>query len=184
MVRLRAMEPEDLDLLYRIENDAELWAVGTTNVPYSRYTLHDYIATSSDDIFADRQLRLIIEEVDPLPSALNLPPSTFHLHPSPLTVGIADLINFDPRHRRAEIGLVIEQPYRRKGYAKDALAALHDYARRVIHLHQLYAIISIDNLSARELFQSMGYHTTATLNDWLLRTDNTFVDAEVMQFVL
>ena len=79
MVRLRAMEPEDLDLLYRIENDADLWAVGTTNVPYSRYTLHDYIATSADDIFADRQLRLIIETS----------------HPTPLTVGIADLINCD-----------------------------------------------------------------------------------------
>ena len=43
-VSLRAIEPEDLDLLYRIENDRNLWNVGTTNVPYSRYTLHDYIA--------------------------------------------------------------------------------------------------------------------------------------------
>ena len=175
MVRLRAMEPEDLDLLYRIENDAELWAVGTTNVPYSRYTLHDYIATSSDDIFADRQLRLIIEDVDVSPLTS---------HPSPLTVGIADLINFDPRHRRAEIGLVIEQPYRHKGYAKAALAALHDYARRVIHLHQLYAIIGADNQSARQLFLSMGYHQTATLTDWMLRADNTFIDAVLMQFTL
>jgi diamine N-acetyltransferase len=40
-IKLRAIEPEDLDLLYRIENDADLWAVGATNVPYSRYTLHD-----------------------------------------------------------------------------------------------------------------------------------------------
>ena len=40
-IRLRAIEPEDLDLLYQIENDSSLWDVGTTNVPYSRYTLHD-----------------------------------------------------------------------------------------------------------------------------------------------
>ena len=162
------MEPEDLDLLYRIENDADLGAVGTTNVPYSRYTLHDYIATSADDIFADRQLRLIIETA----------------RPTPLTVGIADLINFDPRHRRAEIGIVVEQPHRRKGYAKEALEALHDYARRVIHLHQLYVIIGVDNQPARHLFQSMGYRTTATLTDWMLQSDNTFSDAVVMQLQL
>ena len=166
-VRLRAMEPEDLDLLYRIENDADLWAVGTTNVPYSRYTLHDYIATSADDIFADRQLRLIVEDAQ-----------------EGFTVGIADLINFDPRHRRAEVGIVIEQPHRRKSYAKAAIKALHDYARRVIHLHQLYAIVSADNTPARLLFQSMGYRTTATLGDWMLRSDNTYVDAEVMQLII
>ena len=44
VVRLRAMEPEDLDALYRIENDRDVWDVGENNVPYSRYILHDYIA--------------------------------------------------------------------------------------------------------------------------------------------
>ena len=29
-VRLRAMEPEDLDTLYQMENDVEIWNVGTT----------------------------------------------------------------------------------------------------------------------------------------------------------
>ena len=33
-IRLRAMEPEDLDVLYQIENNQKLWDVGTTNVPY------------------------------------------------------------------------------------------------------------------------------------------------------
>ena len=57
-VRLRAMEPEDLDFLYNIENDRELWNVGNTNVPYSRYVLHDYIANSTNDIYSDGQVRL------------------------------------------------------------------------------------------------------------------------------
>ena len=34
VVRLRAMEPEDLDALYRIENDRDVWDVGENNVPY------------------------------------------------------------------------------------------------------------------------------------------------------
>ena len=107
-----------------------------------------------------------------------------HDSAQPTTVGIVDLVNFDPRHRRAEIGIVVEQPHRRKGFAREALEALHDYARRVIHLHQLYVIISIGNQPARQLFHSMGYRTTATLTDWLLLSDNTFSDAVVMQLQL
>ena len=87
-IRLRAIEPEDLDILYEIENDRELWDVGATNVPYSRYSLHNYIATQTSDIYADRQLRLMIENEEGQ------------------TVGIADLMNFDPRHRRAVLRCV------------------------------------------------------------------------------
>ena len=74
-VNLRAMEPEDLDLLYRIENDHELWSLGSTNVPYSRYALHEYMANSTGDIYTDKQVRLIIENEDRV------------------TVGLADLTN-------------------------------------------------------------------------------------------
>lgn len=84
-IRLRALEPEDLDMLYEIENDRSLWNVGATNVPYSRYTLHDYIAHSRDDIYSDRQVRLIVENTDGE------------------AVGIADVVNFDPQHMRAEL---------------------------------------------------------------------------------
>ncbi len=58
---LRALEPEDLDFLYEMENDESLWEVGSTNVPYSRQMLLDYIATACADIYADRQVRFIIE---------------------------------------------------------------------------------------------------------------------------
>ena len=62
IVRLRAMEPEDLDFLYAMENDKEVWDVGCTNVPYSRYVLHDYIANASNDIYADGQVRMVMED--------------------------------------------------------------------------------------------------------------------------
>ena len=126
-MRLRAIEPEDLDLLYLIENDKNLWQVGATNVPYSRYTLHDYIANSSDDIFADRQVRLMVENDEGE------------------TIGIADLVQFSPQHLRAEVGIVIMNAQRRKGYAAAAIEALCDYAQRVVHLHQLYAVVDENN---------------------------------------
>ena len=148
-MRLRAIEPEDLDLLYLIENDKNLWQVGATNVPYSRYTLHDYIANSSDDIFADRQVRLMVENDEGE------------------TIGIADLVQFSPQHLRAEVGIVIMNAQRRKGYATAAIEALCDYALRIVHLHQLYAVVEENNEAAIALFRKAGFSTGNTLNEWL-----------------
>ena len=160
MIHLRAIEPEDLDLLYTIENDRDLWNVGTTNVPYSRYVLHDYIAQSSGDIYTDRQVRLIIELGGDHDSA------------QPTTVGIVDLVNFDPRNRRAEVRIVIQKPFRRKGYAREALAQLADYAHAVLHLHQLYAIVDTENTISASLFKTSGYTANIPLKDWLYDGEN------------
>ena len=161
-IRLRAIEPEDLDLLYRIENDRNLWGVGTTNVPYSRYTLHDYIASSGDDIYTDRQVRLVVETLDGT------------------TVGIADIVKFDPRHLRSEVGIVMLCEHRRKGYALAALAELADYSRQVLHLHQLYAIVKTDNEAALQLFSKAGFNQRTRLKDWLF-DGQAYDDAWLMQ---
>jgi diamine N-acetyltransferase len=164
-VTLRAIEPEDLDLLYQIENDQKLWHVGATNVPYSRYTLHDYIATSSDDIYADRQVRLIIENAE---------------HQ---TIGICDIVRFEPQHLRAEAGIVIMTPYRRQGYAQAALSQLAQYALGILHLHQLYAVVASDNQAALHLFRKAGFAHETQLHDWLFDGHN-YADAVMMQRIL
>ena len=161
-VRLRAIEPEDLDLLYQIENNRSLWNVGSTNVPYSRYTLHDYIATSADDIYSDRQVRLVVE------------------NEQGETVGLADVVNFNPQHLRAEAGIVIQEPFRRQGYARAALESPCDYALRVLHLHQLYAVVAVDNEAALKLFRMAGFQGQAVLHDWLF-DGRQYSDVQVMQ---
>ncbi len=167
-VTLRAIEPEDLDLLYQIENDQQLWHVGATNVPYSRYTLHDYIATSSDDIYADRQVRLIVEIDSQGENADHE------------TVGICDIVRFEPQHLRAEAGIVIMKPYRQQGYALAALQQLAQYALRILHLHQLYAVVAADNEAALHLFRKAGFQHETPLKDWLFDGHN-YADAVVMQ---
>ena len=161
-VRLRAMEPEDLELLYKIENDSQLWNVGSTNVPYSRYTLHDYIATSSDDIYADRQVRMMVENMEGR------------------VVGIADVVNFDAKHRRAEVGVIILNEHRRQGYGYNTLLCIADYALRILHLHQLYAMIDADNQAAVNLFYKAEYQKSATLAEWLYN-GKEYHDALFMQ---
>ena len=139
-VNLRAIEPEDLDLLYRIENDVRLWNVGTSNVPYSRYVLHDYVAHVTNDIYTDRQVRMMIENEEGK------------------TVGIVDLVNFDPANRRAELGLIILNDFRRQGYAMATLEQIHDYARRILHLHQIYGFLTENNITMPCCF-SMYYES-------------------------
>ena len=163
-VHLRAIEPEDLDLLYRIENDQTLWHLGTTNVPYSRYTLHDYVATSSDDIYVDRQVRMIVE------------------NEASEIVGIADVVSFDPANRRAEAGLIVMEAFRQQGYGSSVLSEIARYALDVLHLHQLYAFIDRRNEASLSLFRKMGYQESSVITDWLY-DGREYHDAVLMQLV-
>ncbi len=60
-IRLRALEPEDVDLLYEWENNMEICEVSNTLTPFSRYQLKRYIESSKLTLYQTKQLRLIIE---------------------------------------------------------------------------------------------------------------------------
>ncbi len=164
-IRLRALEPEDLDVLYAIENDTTIWNVGNTNVPYSRYTLHDYIAHSKDDIYTDRQVRLMVENMNGE------------------IVGIADVVNFDPQHRRAELGIVIMSTYRHQGYATAVMEEMLNYSLHILHLHQVYVIVDCGNEIALKLFNSLDFRESARLEHWLF-DGRDYHDALLMQRIL
>ena len=163
-ITLRAIEPEDLDLLYRIENDVELWNVGNTNVPYSRYLLHDYVANCKNDIYTDRQVRMMVE------------------NQAGEVVGVADFVNFDPANCRAEVGLIVLNSYRRQGYGTAMLQALADYAQRILHLHQLYAYVDCENKASLCLFEKAGYKVCAKIGDWLF-DGAKYRDSVLIQYV-
>ena len=148
-LRLRAVEPEDLDLMYLIENDTELWCCGQTTVPFSHYTLKQYIAESNNDIFQDRQLRLVIEKTDGV------------------SVGFVDLQNYVPQHHRVEVGIVVVPEQQRQGIATEALHLLAKYVSTHLGIHQLYSLVPEGNAASVALFQKCGYKKTATLQEWL-----------------
>lgn len=149
-IRLRAPELEDLPVMYQMENMSELWNVGNVTVPYSRYTLKKYIEQCHNDIFIDRELRLMME-----------------LCNSGVVVGTIDLIDYSPLHRRAEVGVAILKPYRRQGIATQAVKLVCEYARRVLCIHQLYAYVAADNQASLELFRCCGFSHEVLLRDWL-----------------
>lgn len=164
-VILRALEPEDLDCLYRWENDTNVWIVSNTIEPYSRYILKEYIAYSDKSIYEKKQLRLMIV-----------------LKQSGQVVGAVDLFDFDPHNLRAGVGILIDGEYRRKGYAAMALDLLVEYSFDFLHINQLYAHIPSDKGESRELFCRHGFSQSGVLKSWLRDTVG-FIDVEVYQLL-
>jgi len=152
-IRLRALEPLDVDLLYEWENDTSIWKVSNTLTPFSRFQLEEYVMNTQQDIFASRQLRLMIEWIRP--GETNIP------------VGTIDLFDFDPFHLRAGIGILIRDEFREQGFAREALGVLILYAFSTLQLHQLYCNISPGNSVSLKLFEKLGFVRCGIKTDWL-----------------
>ncbi len=164
-IRLRALEPEDLDLLYSVENNTEEWAIGSTSMPYSRDILRQYIMSTTGDIFADKQVRLIIETADNK------------------TAGLIDLTSFDPKNQHAEVGITVLPAFRNSGIATLAMQLLEQYASQTVHIHMLYAIVPEDNICSLKLFEKCGFSTSGALKEWLF-DGKKYRNARVMQKII
>lgn len=165
-VRLRPIEPEDLEFLYKWENDPAVWKVSNTLAPFSRFILKQYIQESYRDLFETKQLRLIIEDL------------------AGKAAGAIDLFDFDPYHQRAGIGILIyDLTDRRKGLATDALLLMCEYGKNILGLHQLYANIASDNPGSFSLFEKAGFQLCGTKKDWI-RITGGWIDEMMMQKIL
>lgn len=164
-MRLRALEPEDLSLLYEWENDTESWGTGNTLAPYSRYILKEYIAESHRGLFETGQVRFMVD-----------------LKETGETVGMVDLYDFDPYHKRAGVGIMVGRAYQAKGLGTQMIRLLVEYAFSFLKMHQLYVHIPMDNKASRALFARCGFVVTGILNDWLV-TKEGYRNVEVMQLL-
>ena len=166
--RLRALEPQDIDVMYGWENDTDLWRVSGTMAPFSRHSLMRFIEEQQYDIYASRQQRLVIEvDVDG----------------EAMAVGAIDLFDFDPQNLRAGVGIVISAEYRQAGYAKDALRTLATYVKDVLHMHQLWCSIGADNDASIRLFRGAGFVECGRRREWILTADGA-IDEILMQKIL
>ena len=165
LCRLRALEPEDLDAMYGWENDTDTWRVSGTVAPFSRHVLSRLIDEQQFDIYATRQMRLVIETLDGT------------------AVGAVDMFEFDPQNLRAGVGIIIAPPYRKQGFALDALQTLERYVRDVLRMHQLWCSVGADNEASLALFKKAGYAECGRRKEWIL-TPNGAMDEVLMQKIL
>ena len=165
-IYLRAMEPEDAEVLFRWENNPEIWRVSETMAPYSRHHLEQF-AASVQDLFLARQLRLIIcanEGTEP--------------------VGAIDLFEFEPMHQRAGIGILIaEKEHRNAGFASEALKVLIEYAFSVLPLRLLYCNIHTDNEVSIKLFKKFGFEIVGTRKQWSRKGPDEYSDEHLLQLL-
>jgi diamine N-acetyltransferase len=169
-IRLRAIEPADLDIIYEWENDPANWLISNTITPFSKHVLNRYIEHAHKDIHEARQLRLMIDLMDTSGVTKE-------------TIGTVDLFDFDPVHKRAGLGILIaNQENRMKGFAYESLSILIQYSFETLHLHQLYCNISNDNQASLNLFKKRGFVEIGTKRDWL-REGSGWLDVHLLQLV-
>ena len=164
-IHLRALEPEDLEFLYTIENKEAFWEVSHTQTPFSKYVLKQYIENSYLDIYQAKQLRLVIEEKS-----------------TKKQVGMIDLFDFNPQHKRAGIGILIHPDFQEKGFASEALQLLVNYAFSFLQLHQIYANITSDNQKSIALFTKHQFKKVGLKKDWTYSQEK-FKDELLFQLI-
>ncbi len=166
LVRLRALEPEDVDILYRWENDIDVWKVSNTIAPFSKYILRQFIENQKYDIYETKQLRLIIEALE-----------------TQKPVGTIDLFDIDPYNLRAGVGILIyDRNDHKRGYASGAVSLLIRYCFQILGLNQLYCNITAGNNDSMALFRSKGFHVVGVKKEWT-RTTCDWQDEYMLQLL-
>jgi len=149
-IYLRALEQEDLSFLYNVENSTAIWEISGTTTPYSKDVLQLYLDNAYRDIYDVKQLRLVI------------------CNNHNKAIGLIDLFDFDPQHKRAGVGIVIlEEIARELGYGSEALEVLCNYAFNILDLKQLYANILESNTIGVHVFKKLGFKIIGVKEDWI-----------------
>lgn len=165
-IYIRALEPNDLEFVYAIENDQSIWEVSNTHTPYSRFLVKQYLENAHQDIYEAKQLRLAICQDQDFPA-----------------LGLIDLFDFDPKNNRAGVGIVIQNNENRKqNIGSEALALLIEYAFYNLNLHQLYANIGAENEASKALFTKFGFEMIGVKKDWTF-VNGKYKDEAIFQLI-
>jgi diamine N-acetyltransferase len=161
---LRALESEDINYLFSIENNEKYWSISDSQIPFSRYLLNRYLKNSNMDIYEAKQLRLVITDFQNI------------------TIGLIDLFDIDFKNNRAGVAIIINEKMRSKGFAKEALELLIEYSKTHLSLHQLYCNILEDNSHSINLFKSVEFKQVGLKKDWI-KFDGKYKNELLLQLI-
>ncbi|SDR68184.1 GNAT family N-acetyltransferase [Christiangramia echinicola] len=148
-VYLRALEPEDLDFVHEIENNEDFWEISSTQAPYSKFLIRQYIENAHRDIYDIKQLRLVI------------------CTRRGRQVGLIDVYDLEPKDKRAAIGILIaNKKDRKKGFGSESLGLLCDYCFTHLGLHQVYASVTSSNEESKRIFENNRFRKIGLKKDW------------------
>lgn len=164
-IYLRALEPSDLETLYKWENDTSIWRVSNTIAPFSKFVLEQYLVNAHEDIFTSKQIRLMICLKSNAP------------------IGTIELFDYDPLNSRVGIGIMINSNEENKGYASEAMNVLIKYCFEILLVKQIYCNITASNEKSLHLFRKFGFAEVGLKKNWIRTGQNSFEDEWMLQLV-
>ena len=165
-ISLRALEPSDADLLYRWENNPELWSVSFTQVPFSKFILEEFVNSAHNDIYTNKQMRLMIVNQD-----------------THQTIGTLDLFEFEPQHARCGLGIFIEENSRKQGAAAECIDLAKTYCFKTLLLKQVYVHVQESNAASLALFEKSGFQKGGLKKSWNRTGINTYENVWFLQCI-
>ncbi|MDR2907917.1 MAG: GNAT family N-acetyltransferase [Bacteroidales bacterium] len=170
-ITLKALEPSDVPTLLKWENDREIWAISNTIEPLSKYKLDTYVQqTLTSDVFALRQLRLMVHKIENSELDLTEP------------IGTVEIFEFDPIHKHAGIGIMLHKNYQKQGIGKIVLDQFLSYLFETLHLHSVYANVSETNTNSIKFFETCGFTKVAGYKEFLFE-NGRFVSQFTYQYL-
>lgn len=153
---LRAVEPEDAELIFSVENDTEVWEYSDNVAHFSLNLLKRYAESYNADPWSQGMLRLIVcERRENMPAYDSEP------------LGIVDLYDISLLHRTAKVGIYVRKDFRKEGVAKQSLLILKDYVRSRLGLKSLLALVAVNNGAGHRLFASVGFSEVGMIPQWI-----------------
>lgn len=165
-VSLRALEPSDADLLYRWENNPDLWPVSFTQMPFSKFILEEFVNSAHNDIYTNKQLRLMVVKND-----------------THETIGTLDLFEFEPQHARCGLGVFIEADFRKSGAAFESIELVKTYCFKTLLLKQVYVHVQESNAASVALFEKCGFQKNGLKKSWNRTGINTYEHVWFLQCI-
>jgi len=137
---LRELQPVDVDIIYKWENDTDNWSVSGTTKPFTKDEIEIFV-NAQQNLALNEQIRYVI-----------------CLKNSKTAIGTIDLFEFDGHQKTVGVGILIgDELYRNKRYASEALNLIVAYCRNELNLVNLFCNIQKENTTSIRLFEKCGF---------------------------
>lgn len=144
MIRLRALERDDLRFVHHLTNNRRVMSYWFEE-PYESFVeLEDLYLKHIHD---QSERRFIAEST------------------SGERIGLVELVEITYIHRRAEFQIIISPENQGKGYGFTVTRLAIDYAFRVLNINKLYLVVSTENEAAIAIYRACGFVEEGRLID-------------------
>ncbi len=161
-VTLRGITRDDLPRIWRFNNDLDVELAGGGDPPMPQSLERLRAEFDRDAANGGRDGADFVVEVDGL------------------VVGRCGLMGIDPTHRTAMLGIGIGDPaYWGRGYGREAVRLLLDYAFRLRNLRRVWLWVHADNERAIRAYRACGFLEEGRLREHVW-SNGRYVDAVYM----